>query len=73
MAKKETFITDEQWTKLEPLLPKHKQSPKGGRKPVGHREVLEGIIWIFRSGARWKDMPDNRAKIPEMTSYFMST
>lgn len=57
MAKKEKFITDEQWKKLEPLLPKHKQSPKGGRKPVGSREVFEGIVWVLRSGARWKDLP----------------
>ena len=58
MAKKETFITDEQWKTLETLLPKHKQSPKGGRRPRGSREVLEGIIWVLRSGARWKDLPD---------------
>ena len=58
MAKKEIFITNEQWNKLEPLLPKYKSSPKGGRKPVGNREVFEGIIWVLRSGARWKDLPD---------------
>ena len=58
MAKKESFITDEQWNKLEPLLPKHKQSPKGRLKPVGNREVFESIIWVLRSGAHWKDLPD---------------
>ena len=58
MAKKETFITDEQWKKLEALLPKHKQSPKGGRKPIDNRNVFEGIVWVLRSGARWKDLPD---------------
>ena len=31
MAKQEIYITDEQWKNLESLLPKHKQSPKGGR------------------------------------------
>ena len=31
MAKRKQFITDEQWQKLEPLLPAHTQSPKGGR------------------------------------------
>ncbi|WP_169853221.1 transposase [Anaerohalosphaera lusitana] len=40
------------------MLPKHKQSPKGGRKPRSNREVFEGICWVLRSGARWKDLPD---------------
>jgi transposase len=57
MAKKEKFVTDEQWKKLEILLPQYKQSPKGGRTPVGNREVFEGIVWVLRSGARWKDLP----------------
>ena len=47
MAKRKTLITDEQWEKLGPLLPVHKQSPKGGRKPRSNREVFEGIIWVL--------------------------
>lgn len=58
MAKHKALITDEQWEKLEPLLPVHTQSPKGGRKPRSNREVFEGIIWVLRSGARWNDLPD---------------
>jgi transposase len=58
MAKDPTELTDEQWRKLEPLLPKLKASPKGGPKPIGNRPVFEGILWVLRSGARWKDLPD---------------
>jgi transposase len=58
MAKKKPLLTDEQWSLIEPLLPKRKASPKGGRKPVENRRVLEGILWILRTGARWKDLPD---------------
>lgn len=57
MAKKEQFVTDEQWKKIEPLLPKYKPSPKGGRRPKDNRDVFEGIVWVLRSGARWKDLP----------------
>ncbi len=57
MARKEQFVTDEQWKKLEPLLPQPKPSPKGGRKRRSNREVFEGIAWVLRSGARWKDLP----------------
>ena len=57
MAKDPTKLTDEQWEKIEPLLPKLARSPKGGRRPIGNREVFEGILWVLRSGARWKDLP----------------
>jgi len=57
MAKQEQFVTDEQWKKIEPLLPTYKPSRKGGRKPRDNREVFEGIAWVLRSGARWKDVP----------------
>jgi transposase len=57
MAKDPTKLTDEQWEKIEPLLPKFRRSPKGGPRPVDSREVFEGILWVLRSGARWKDLP----------------
>ena len=57
MAKKEQSVTDEQWAKFEPLLPKCRPSSKGGRQRRSNREVFEGIAWVRRSGARWKDLP----------------
>jgi len=57
MAKDE-IITEEQWKKIEPLLPQPKRSAKGGRPPAGNRECFEGILWVLRSGARWKDLPE---------------
>ena len=57
MARRRDELTDAQWAKIEPLLPKFKRSRKGGRKPVDNRRVFEGILWVLRSGARWKDLP----------------
>jgi transposase len=57
MAEKTRFIKDEHWQKIEPLLPKRKPRPKGGRPPADNRRVLEGILWILRTGARWEDLP----------------
>jgi len=57
MAKKEFVVTDQQWEKIAPLLPKFKRSRKGGRNPVDNRIVFEGILWILRTGAPWKDLP----------------
>ena len=51
------MLTDEQWRKIEPLLPKRRKNPKGGRPPADDRLCLEGILWILRTGARWKDLP----------------
>ena len=56
MAKYKRFINDEQWKKIEPLLPKPKTG-RVGRPCADNREVLEGILWILRTGARWKDLP----------------
>lgn len=51
-------LTDEQWTRIEPLLPKWKPSKKGGRPWADNRGCLEGILWILRTGSHWRDLPD---------------
>jgi transposase len=51
------YLTDEQWARIEPLLPTENPGPKGGRPLASNREVLEGILWILRTGAPWKDLP----------------
>jgi len=50
-------LTDEQWALIEPLLPKLKQGGRG-RPPREAREVMNAVLWILRSGARWKDLPE---------------
>ena len=57
MAATPKFLSDGQWAKIGPLLPSEKPGPNGGRPPAPNREVLEGILWILRTGARWQDLP----------------
>ena len=52
------FLSDEQWARIGPLLPVHRPSRKGGRPRVADRACLEGILWVLRTGARWRDLPD---------------
>jgi transposase len=49
-------LTDEQWEKLEPLLPP--QKPKTGRPNKDHRTIINGIMWILKTGAQWEDLPE---------------
>lgn len=49
-------LSDEQWEQLAPLLPR--QHPAHGRPANDHRTVLNGILWILRTGAPWRDMPE---------------
>jgi transposase len=50
-------LTDSHWERIAPLLPEHPRSPKGGRPWADDRECLEGILWLLRTGARWRDIP----------------
>ncbi len=57
MSRHDSELTDEQWEKIAPLLPEPKPSPRGGPKPTPNRTCFEGIVWMLRTGARWKDLP----------------
>jgi transposase len=51
-------LKDDQWKIIEPMFPRKKPRKDGkGRPPTDFRLALEGILWILRSGARWKDLP----------------
>jgi len=58
MARSGPLLTEVQWKKIAPLLPKPRKHRKGGRPWIENRRVLEGILWILRSGARWQDLPE---------------
>ncbi len=52
------MLTEAQGKKIEPLLPRLRKHRRGGRPWADNRRVLEGILWILRSGARWQDLPE---------------
>lgn len=51
-------LTDEQWEKIAPLLPP--QRPSTGRPAKDHRTMVEAILWIDRTGAPWRDLPEEK-------------
>ncbi len=52
-----SLLTEAQWAKVAPLLPKARAKPHGGRPRAPDRGCFEGILWILRTGARWRDLP----------------
>jgi transposase len=61
-------LSDEQWKRLEPLLPA--QKPRTGRPNVEHRQIVNGIIWVLRTGAPWRDMPERYGSWSTVASRF---
>jgi transposase len=56
-------LTDFEWSVIEPVLPKRRRGPK----PKKNRRVLNGIFWVLRTGAPWRDLPSRYG--PYTTAY----
>jgi transposase len=54
MAQKRYEISDEQWFQIESLFP----VAKTGRPPIDNRIMFNAILWIARSGAPWRELPE---------------
>lgn len=50
------LMSDEEWGFFQPFV--IERGPKRGRPPRDHRLVLDGVFWIARTGAQWRDLPD---------------
>src|SRR5436305_11340288 len=50
-----TLLTDTKWEKLRPLLPPQKAWT--GKPAKDHRQIIEGILWVLRTGSPWRDLP----------------
>jgi transposase len=52
------MLTDQQWKQIEDLFPAPKRRKDGrGRPWASNRSCFEGILWVLRVGARWRDLP----------------
>lgn len=56
-------LTEDQWNVLRLILPEDPVRPDGrGRPWSDRRQVMDGILWILRTGAPWKDLPSRYGK-----------
>src|SRR5204862_5416613 len=53
MRKQLYWLSDQEWGRIEPLLPKGRR----GAHRVDDRRVISGVLHMLRSGARWRDCP----------------
>jgi transposase len=61
-------LTDRQWERLEPLLPPER--PRTGRPNDEHRRIVNGILWVLRTGAPWRDLPERYGPVGTVSSRF---
>ena len=63
MTRRRYELTDREWSIIEPLLP---NKPRGVPR-VDDRRVLNGILWRFRTGSPWAEIPERYG--PPTTCY----
>ena len=63
MTRRRFELTDDEWLGIEPLLP---NKPRGVPR-VDDRRVIDGILWRFRTGSPWADIPERYG--PHTTCY----
>jgi transposase len=50
-------LTDDEWERIEPLLPPERKAGPG-RPARDNRTMVNAMVWIVRSGAPWRDLPE---------------
>ena len=48
-------LTDEQWERLQSVLPKQKHGPKS---KIGDREFVDAVVYRAKTGVAWRDLPE---------------
>jgi len=55
-----TVLTDEMWARIENMLPGKKSDPGG--TAADNRLFVEAVLWRFRTGSSWRDLPERFGK-----------
>src|SRR5581483_2860715 len=63
-------LTDEQWRFVRKLLPA--RTAKTGRRPRNPRLMLNGMMWILRTGAPWRDLPERFGPWQTVYDYYQN-
>jgi len=66
----QTDLTDEQWKLLKPMLPK--PAPRGRKRKVDLREVINAIFYLVHTGCQWRNLPHEFPAWQTVYGYFRS-
>ena len=61
-------LTDTLWKRLRRLLPP--QKPRTGRPARDHQTIINGILWILRTGSPWRALPKRYGSWKTVSSRF---
>ena len=48
-------LSNREWIRIKPLLPPRART---GRPPKDHRTIIDALLWLGRTGAPWRDLPE---------------
>lgn len=66
-----THLTDAQWALVEPLLPEPNSGPgQPGRQVVDRRRVIDGILYVTKTGCQWRLLPREFGAWQTVYGYF---
>jgi transposase len=65
-------VDDALWERLAPLLVIEKVGKKSGRPRKSDRQILDGLIWLARTGAQWDALPREFGASPRCMTAFRS-
>lgn len=63
-------LTDVQWKLIKPMLPKKPPRSWIGRRPQPWRPIVNSILWILITGARWCDLPKGSQWAKRSTAHY---
>jgi transposase len=69
MSSTPVLLSDELWFAVEPLLPKHPSSSKGGRPWCNDRQCLDAILYVLRGGIAWRLVPQKEFGVSGSTAW----
>ncbi len=68
MGIKRYELSEAQWVRIAPLLPGKAGDP--GRSGADNRLFVNGVLWVLRSGAHWRDLPEHYGKYKTLHKRF---
>ena len=62
-------LTDREWNAIRVFLPAERPN-RSGRPWTPHRQVIDGILWVLRTGCIWADVPSEFGKSKTLYNRF---